>query len=107
MTAPGDFRQQYARARQTADAIPRCLAEPKAAATGSMCRRFHGAPVRRLIVSVPAEQVRMVDELLRSEHAARGCRAEFVRLAIAEKLQRDLMITAAPKARAAQSADDE
>ena len=59
----------------------------------SMCRRFEGAPVRRLIVSVPVETVREVDDLITGRwyltHPARGCRAEFVRLAIAEKLERD------------------
>lgn len=56
----------------------------------SMCRRFHGAPVARLIVTVPADIVATLDALLSNRHhAARGCRAEFVRLAIAEKLARD------------------
>ena len=59
----------------------------------SMCRRFEGAPVRRLIVSVPVETVREVDDLITGRwyltHPARGCRAEFVRLAIIEKLERD------------------
>lgn len=64
----------------------------------SMCRRFNGEPVTRLIVSVPADTVAAVDNLLSlRRHAARGCRAEFVRLAIAEKLARDLMISRAPK----------
>lgn len=69
--------------------------------SGSMCRRFHGAPVMRLIVSVPADKVADIDRLIDlcagSKHPARGCRAEFVRLAIAEKLERDLMISAPPK----------
>ena len=57
----------------------------------SMCRRFFGAAVMRLIVSVPADIVAQVDNLLSiRRHPARGCRAEFVRLAIAEKLARDL-----------------
>jgi hypothetical protein len=59
----------------------------------SMCRRFEGAPVVRLIVSVPADVVAEVDHLislrLGSRHPARGCRAEFVRLAVTEKLDRD------------------
>ena len=65
----------------------------------SLCRRFNGKPVMRLIVSVPADDVREVDRLLTLEpmHAARRCRAEFVRLAIAEKLARDLMISRVPK----------
>lgn len=58
----------------------------------SMCRRFKGAPVMRLIVSVPTETVARVKALLSNrQHPSRGCRAEFVRLAIAEKLARDLM----------------
>lgn len=56
----------------------------------SMCRRFKGAPVMRLIVSVPTETVVCIKALMANrEHPARGCRAEFVRLAIAEKLTRD------------------
>lgn len=67
----------------------------------SMNRRFEGAAVTRLIVSVPAYVVAdvdcLIDERLGNSHPARGCRAEFVRLALAEKLQRDLMICATPK----------
>ena len=61
----------------------------------TMCRRFGGEPVMRLIVSVPGAVVTELDKLLSQhhQHAARGCRAEFVRLAIAEKLARDLMIS--------------
>lgn len=57
----------------------------------SMARRFNGEPVTRLIVSVPSDVVRTVDTLLRQarNHPARGNRAEFVRLAITEKLARD------------------
>ena len=58
----------------------------------SMRRGFHGAPVNRLIISVPVPDVAAVDDLLHvqgSKHPARGCRSEFVRLAIAEKLARD------------------
>ena len=56
----------------------------------SMCRRFNGAPVMRLIVSVPTDTVTSLDALLSNRHhPARGCRAEFVRLAIMEKLARD------------------
>lgn len=57
----------------------------------SMARRFRGLPVSRLIVSVPDDLVAAVDSLLRlaRHHPARGNRAEFVRLAIAEKLARD------------------
>ncbi len=59
-----------------------------------MLRRFNGAPVMRLIVSVPTQTVGEVDSLIRHRwcgtyHPARGCRAEFVRLAIEEKLERD------------------
>jgi hypothetical protein len=67
----------------------------------SMCRRFNSEPVMRLIVSVPTATVAEVDRLLRlTRHPARGCRAEFVRLAVAEKLARDeagLMISPVPK----------
>lgn len=55
----------------------------------SMCRRFNGAKVNRLIVSVPVADVGLIDELIRYRHPARGNRAEFVRLALAEKLERD------------------
>lgn len=65
----------------------------------SLCRRFQGQPVSRLIVSVPVDMVSAVDQLLRTNfrHPARRCRAEFVRLAIAEKLERDLMLLSGPK----------
>lgn len=56
----------------------------------TLCRRFNGAPIMRVIVSVPADTVAEVDRLAQD---ARLCRAEFVRLAIAEKL--DLMISRA------------
>jgi hypothetical protein len=57
----------------------------------SMARRFKGQPVKRLIVSAPVDLVALVDRLLKlnRRHPARGNRAEFVRLAIAEKLTRD------------------
>lgn len=57
----------------------------------SMCRRFHGEPVMRLIVSVPTDTVKQVDQHMKAPegHAARRCRSEFVRLAIAEKLERE------------------
>lgn len=60
----------------------------------SMCRRFHGQPVSRLIVSVPVATVQAIDNLLDPlgpghRHPANGCRSEFVRQAIAEKLARD------------------
>ena len=60
----------------------------------SMNRRFHGKLVRRLIVSVPKDVLNAVDELLRQgawgcRHPARGCRIEFARMEILEKLARD------------------
>lgn len=57
----------------------------------SMARRFNGAPVMRLIVSVPTDTVNEVDTLMKlaRHHPAHGNRAEFVRLAIMEKLARD------------------
>jgi hypothetical protein len=60
----------------------------------SMCRRFNGQPVRRLIVSVPVVTVQAIDDILDPlcpgpRHAAKGCRSEFVRMAILEKLERD------------------
>lgn len=55
------------------------------------CRRFNGAPITRLIVSVPADTVAEVDRVIADP--ARLSRSEFVRLAIAEKLARDLMIS--------------
>lgn len=75
----------------------------------SMARRFHGAPVRRLIISVPLDVVQQIDAVARGKHPARGNRSEFLRLAIAEKLQRDtsrapegnLMIFGPPKETAA------
>ena len=62
----------------------------------TMCRRFNGRPVARLIVSMPADMVVTVDLLLARmpDHPARGCRSEFVRLAVAEKLGRELMLSA-------------
>ena len=61
----------------------------------TMCRRFNGRPVTRLIVSMPADMVVAIDGVLaeRAEHPALGCRSEFVRLAVAEKLGRDLMLS--------------
>ncbi len=66
----------------------------------TLCRRFHGEPVTRLIASVPVDTVAMVDQLINTAgHPARRCRAEFVRLAINEKLERDLMISGVAKGR--------
>lgn len=66
----------------------------------TMCRRFKGAAVSRLIVTVPADMVAAVDRLLLANpgHPARGCRSEFVRLAVAEKLGRELMLSGAAPA---------
>ena len=65
--------------------------------TMSMCRRFYGEPVTRLIVSVPVDVVAELDSLIAGRwpkfHPARGCRAEFIRIAIAEKLERDSQAT--------------
>ena len=62
-----------------------------------LCRHFHGAPVARLIASVPGALVEQIDALMREDrsHPARRCRSEFIRLALAEKLDRDrrLMIS--------------
>lgn len=57
-----------------------------------MNRRFRGEPVTRVIASVPTATVSAVNDLLwrtAGNHPARLCLAEFVRLAIAEKLERD------------------
>lgn len=61
--------------------------------------------MRRLIISVPLDVVQQIDVVARGKHPARGNRSEFLRLAIAEKLQRDtshapdgnLMIFGPPK----------
>ena len=64
-------------------------------------RNFEGEPVTRLIVSVPLSMVEQIDQLTRckyprpnryNRHPAFGNRSEFVRLAIAEKLERDRQI---------------
>jgi hypothetical protein len=58
----------------------------------TMCRRFQGRPVVRLITTMPAELVQTLDLLLaRQVDGKRQCRAEFVRVAVAEKVGRDLM----------------
>lgn len=64
----------------------------------SMCRRFNGRPAVRLIASMAAETVAAIDNLLAVQpgHPARGCRSEFLRLAVAEKLGRELMLSGAP-----------
>ena len=57
-------------------------------------RKFDGTPTIRLIVSVEQVTVARVDKLIGypygSRHPANGNRAEFVRMAIQEKLERDL-----------------
>lgn len=57
----------------------------------SRLRRFHGAPTTRLIVSVEDSFIEALDAHIGrgSRHPASGNRAEFVRLAIEEKLVRD------------------
>jgi hypothetical protein len=69
----------------------------------TMCRRFNGRPVARLIVTMPAEMVAALDKLLVTMpcHPARGCRSEFLRLAVAEKLGRELMLCGEPAPSAA------
>lgn len=65
---------------------------------GDVCmgknRQFQGIPATRLIVSVEQSTVAAVDALINypwgNDHPVRGNRAEFVRLAIQEKLERDL-----------------
>ena len=61
----------------------------------TMCRRFKGKPVARLIVTMPTDMVAALDQLLkeRPKHPARGCRSELVRLAVAEMLGRELMLS--------------
>lgn len=75
----------------------------------TMCRRFKGRPVTRLIVTMPADTVAALDRLLGTMpgHPARGCRSEFLRLAVAEKLGRELMFCGerGPGAAAAPSDD--
>lgn len=61
----------------------------------SMCRRFNGKPVTRLIVTMPVDLVAAIDQLLaaRPTHPARGCRSEFLRLAVAEKIGCELLLS--------------
>lgn len=58
-------------------------------------RLFKNQPKVRLIVSVEGDTVETIDELigypLGSGHPAKGNRSEFVRLAIEEKLERELV----------------
>lgn len=58
-------------------------------------RLFKSQPKNRLIVSVEADTVETIDELIGKPfgvwHPAKGNRSEFVRLAIEEKLERDVV----------------
>jgi hypothetical protein len=59
-----------------------------------MCRRFHGEPVTRIITTVPSAMLNEVNRAMAQPgHQARNCLAEFVRLALAEKIGRDLMLS--------------
>jgi hypothetical protein len=61
----------------------------------TMCRKFNGAKVTRITVAHPDEVLALVDGLLRQfpGHPSRGCRSEFIRLAVAEKIGRELMLS--------------
>ncbi len=57
-------------------------------------RYFNGTPTSRLIVTVESELVDKLDSMIKRRggdysHPCYGNRAEFVRQAIAEKLERD------------------
>lgn len=58
-------------------------------------RLFKNQPKTRLIVSVEGDTVKIIDELIGKpfggKHPAKGNRSEFVRLAIEEKLERDMV----------------
>ena len=58
-------------------------------------RLFKNQPKIRLIVSVEGDTVEAIDELigypLGGGHPAKGNRSEFVRLAVEEKLERDVV----------------
>jgi metal-responsive CopG/Arc/MetJ family transcriptional regulator len=58
-------------------------------------RQFKNQPKIRLIVSVEGDTVETIDELigypLGGGHPAKGNRSEFVRQAIEEKLERDMV----------------
>lgn len=69
-------------------------------------RLFKNLPKIRLIVSVEGDTVETIDELigypLGGGHPAKGNRSEFVRLAIEEKLEREMVrfqnrVSAVPK----------
>lgn len=53
-------------------------------------RYFNGVPTTRLIVTCEQSVIDMVDIHIRADRVTRGNRAEFVRQAIIEKLQREL-----------------
>jgi hypothetical protein len=59
----------------------------------SKLRRFHNQPVTRLIVSVPMVTVEEIDRIINvprpNRHPAQGCRSEYVRMALLEKIARD------------------
>jgi metal-responsive CopG/Arc/MetJ family transcriptional regulator len=64
-------------------------------------RIFNETPKTRLIVSMETSTVEKIDELTRRGHPAKGNRSEFVRLAVEEKLERDVVrfqdrVSAAP-----------
>ncbi|WP_409302892.1 hypothetical protein [Pseudomonas sp. KCJK8993] len=58
-------------------------------------RLFKEKPKTRLILSVEVDTMEAIDQLIRypfgSRHPAEGNRSEFVRLAIKEKLKRELV----------------
>nr|WP_282565699.1 toxin-antitoxin system protein [Providencia rettgeri] len=53
-------------------------------------RYFNNVPTTRLIVTCEQSVIDMVDIHIRADRVTRGNRAEFVRQAIIEKLQREL-----------------
>ncbi len=59
----------------------------------SKLRRFHNQPVTRLIVSVPKVTIEQIDRIIKAprpnRHPAQGCRSEYVRIALLEKIARD------------------
>lgn len=57
----------------------------------TLCRRFDGAPIMRLIVSVPVQTVAEVDRLIEAD-GNRMCRSEFVRTVLTERMKH-LMIS--------------
>jgi metal-responsive CopG/Arc/MetJ family transcriptional regulator len=74
----------------------------------TMCRRFKGRTVARVIVSMPTDMVAVLDKLLGDQprHPARGCRSEYVRLAVAEKLGREVMLSQGVPANATSGGHD-